>query len=273
MSDKLKDFSTEALTVAIKANLFKYYEYLGQSPKAEIHEDPYLRWVFTSIPHSFLNNVLCTQLTSANVDEVIQQTLASLRSRNITKLSWWTEPGTQPLNLGEHLVTHGLTFDQGAPGMAVDLLELREASMPSGLTIKRVDNANVLREFVHSAAIGFGLPEPSESICFDLFAGLGFDLPLNNYVGYLSGEPVATAEMFLGAGVAGIYWVSTVPEARQRGIGSAMTWAPLRQACEMGYQIGILHSSDQGIDVYRKLGFVEKCRMGHYVWNCEINSS
>ena len=37
----------------------------------------------------------------------------------------------------------------------------------------------------------------------------------------------------------------------------------------MGYRIGILHSSDQGLEVYRQLGFVEKCRMSHYVWTGE----
>ncbi len=269
MSDILNDFSTEALTAAIKANLFEYYDYLGRSPKAELHEDSLMKWVFTGISNSFLNNVLHTHLTSDNVDEIIQQTLASFKSRNITKLSWWTEPGTQPTNLGEHLVAHGLIYDNEEPGMAVDLLGLKGVPTPMGLTIKRVDNLEVLREFVHAAAIGFGLTESSEGICFDLFAGLGFDLPLNNYVGYISEEPVATAELFLGAGVVGIYWVSTVPEARRKGIGLAMTQAPLWQAREMGYHVGILHSSDQGIGVYRQLGFVEKCKMGHYVWNAK----
>ena len=266
MSQILNDFSPQTLIASIKANLFAYHEYLGHSPKAEFHEDSHLKWVLTGIPFSFLNNVLDTHLTSDNVDEVIQQTLASFRSRNITRVSWWTEPGTLPTDLGEHLVVHGLIFEDEEPGMAVDLLELREVSTPSGLTIKRVDGVEILRDFVHSAAIGFGLPESSESICFDLFSGLGFDLPLNNFVGYLGEEPVATAELFLGAGVAGIYWVSTLPKVRHKGIGSAITQAALQQAREMGYHIGILHSSEQGMGVYRQLGFVEKCRMSHYVW-------
>jgi GNAT superfamily N-acetyltransferase len=267
MSDILEEFSTKALTEAIKKNLFEYYEYLGSSPKAELHEDSYLKWVFTGIPYSFLNNVLFAHLTANNVDEVIRQTLANFRSRNITNLSWWTEPGTQPTNLGEYLVRNGLVYDNGEPGMAVDLLKLNEVLVPKNLTVKRVDNVEALSEFVHTSALGFGLPETSENICFELFAGLGFDLPLINYVGYLSGKPVATAELFLAAGVAGIYWVSTIPEVRRQGIGLAMTQTPLQQAREMGYHVGILHSSELGISVYRQLGFVEKCKMGHYIWN------
>ena len=125
MSSILNDFSAEALTSAIKGNLFEYFEYLGSSPKAEMHEDPLIKWVFTGIPHSFLNNVLYTHLTSDNVDEVIRQTLANIRSENITKLSWWAEPGTKPVNLGEYLIKHGFAFDDGEPGMALDLLDLR----------------------------------------------------------------------------------------------------------------------------------------------------
>ena len=107
MSEILNDFSTKALTTAIKGNLFEYHEYLGRSPKAEFHQGPPLTWVFTGIPHSFMNNVLDTQLTPDNVDEGIQQMLASCRSKNITRVSWWVEPGTKPADLGKHLATHG----------------------------------------------------------------------------------------------------------------------------------------------------------------------
>jgi GNAT superfamily N-acetyltransferase len=205
------------------------------------------------------------------VDGVIKETLAHFKSKNVTRFSWWVEPGIQPTDLGKHLAAYGLTYTEGGPGMAVDLLVLNETSTPAGLTIKKVGDARMLKEWVQAAITGFGLPESSEGTCFDLFTGLGFDLPLRNYVGYLNGESVATAQLLLAAGVAGVYWVATVPEARRQGIAAAMTLAPLREARAMGYRIGILHSSAMGLGVYRRLGFQECCRMSHYVWAGETS--
>ena len=265
MSELLKDLSLPALVAAIKANLFEYYGYLGRSPKAELYESPQLTWLLTGIPHPFLNNVLRTQLAPDDVDPIIVETLAHFKSRNVAHLSWWTEPGTQPVDVGERLLAHGLTYTDGGPGMAVDLLALNEdVAAPLGLTIERVEDAGTLIKWIQAAVAGFGLPETGADACFDLFMGLGFDLPLRNYVGSLQGEPVATAQLFLGAGVAGIYWVATVPQARRQSIGATMTLAPLREARDMGYRAGILHASDMGFGVYRRLGFQGLCKMNHF---------
>ena len=57
------------------------------------------------------------------------------------------------------------------------------------------------------------------------------------------------------------YWVSTVPGSRGKGIGTAVTLAPLREAREMNYRIGILQSSKMGLGVYRTLGFEQYCKL------------
>jgi ribosomal protein S18 acetylase RimI-like enzyme len=265
MADVLKDLSAPALVAAIKANLFAWSRYLGRSPQAEFHDGPQLTWLFTGISDGFVNSVLRTQLEPENVDAAIEETLA--RFENVAAMSWWTEPGTQPTDLGEHLLAHGLAYTEGGPGMAADLLALSEDTpTPPDLTIEPVEDTEGLRRWAYTSIVGFGLPESEVETWFDVFAGLGFDLPVRNYVGILNGEPVATAELFLGAGVAGIYVVGTLPGARRQGIGAAMTLAPLREARAMGYRVGILHASPMGLGVYRRLGFREYCRMSRYVW-------
>jgi predicted acetyltransferase len=100
---------------------------------------------------------------------------------------------------------------------------------------------------------------------FFLSVSLEARFPVHCYLAWLDGEAVATSYVILAAGVAGIYGVVTVPEARRQGIGAAITLAPLREARALGYRVAILHASEMGFSVYHRIGFREYCRIGSYI--------
>ena len=77
---------------------------------------------------------------------------------------------------------------------------------------------------------------------------------------------MGTSKLFLGGGVAGIHAVTTVPEFRGRGIGTAMTLSPLTDARRKGYEIGVLLSSEMAVGIYRSLGFQDYGRGSIYLW-------
>ena len=63
--------------------------------------------------------------------------------------------------------------------------------------------------------------------------------------------------------------MTCVPEARGRGVGAAITLAPLLEARHLGFHIGILQASHLGYNVYRRLGFQDFGKLGHYRWENE----
>ncbi len=76
---------------------------------------------------------------------------------------------------------------------------------------------------------------------------------------------MATSSLFTGAGAASIASVATLPHAQRRGIGSAMSLAPLIEARRRGFRIDTLCASAEGEPVYRRLGFREYCRTGMFL--------
>lgn len=272
MQTILSDLSGPALVRAIKANWADYYSFLGRSPRAELSVGPYLTWFITGIPDSFLNVVFRTQLPSDGAGEIIDETLAHFRSKNVTRLSWWADADTPRTELDRQLLSRGLAFNEGGTGMAADLQALpQDLPTPAGLSIIPVEDNARLKQWIHVTSIGFGIGEYGENQWLDLFADLAFELPTRSYLALLNGQPVATSQVFMSAGVAGIYNVTCLPEARHQGIGAAVTLAPLLEARKMGYRISILQASHLGYGVYRRLGFQDYGKLNVYLWKNETN--
>jgi ribosomal protein S18 acetylase RimI-like enzyme len=154
--------------------------------------------------------------------------------------------------------------------MIADLEALNEyLQSPPNLTIERVLDVAALRAYCRVLAVGFGQPSPAAALAWlDWLTAVGLEAgtTLRHFLGRLNGNPVATASLFFGAGVAGIHNVATLPEWRRQGIGSAMTRAALRDARATGHRTATLHASDLGYSIYRRLGFQESCKIGRYMW-------
>lgn len=269
MQDILSDFSaTELVKASIKANWENYHYCLGRSPSVELSIGRYLTWLITNMPDHFMNLVVCTQLPSEGIDELIGSALDHFRSLNIKKLSWLAREGVAATEIKKYLVAHGLTFSESfATEMAANLKSLPDKSpTPSDLKILPVVAGKTLRQWIHVASIGFGVREEFEKVWYDFFVDAVFDTRFRTYLAVLNGQPVGTSQLFLSAGVAGIYNVTCIPEARGQGIGAAITLAPLLKAREMEYQVAILQASRLGYNIYRRLGFQDFGKLSVYLW-------
>lgn len=255
------------LAYLIEANNWERYKLLGRAPGYELYDGPdHLR---VSSPE--FSRVTRAHFAEAEADERIAAIMEGLRSRG-TPVVWQVGPASRPADLGARLMAYGLTKrGPGEAGMALELDRLPE-DVPHHqvVAIRRATSASDFAAFEELQASGFGQPPLRPSPALGLMQTLGPDHPdldhLRIYLGWLGRKPVATAMCFRGAGVAGLYGVTTLPAYRRQGLTTALTLHTLREARADGYRIATLYASAMGFEVYRRLGFEAYCTIDRYVW-------
>jgi ribosomal protein S18 acetylase RimI-like enzyme len=78
---------------------------------------------------------------------------------------------------------------------------------------------------------------------------------VHSVVAHLEGRPAATAQVVLGRGIAGVYYVGVLPEARGRGLAEVVTHAVTQRAFDLGAPAVVLQATPMGEPVYLRMGF------------------
>lgn len=274
MSEILMDRSETRLINAIEENLFAWLPVCARLEGARLGDTPGVRRSITNAPVSLFNSIMDARLTPENVEATIDLIQADAATRKIP-IQWWVGPSTRPQDLVGRLLSHGFEPDDGGPGMAVELDRLNESlPYPMELSILPADDKPSIRAWCRALLEGFEIPEAKFEIVNTYWGDLLSRVDraiMVPFVAWLDEKPVATSLLLLGAGVAGIYAVATIPEARRKGIGARVTLHPLKVARSRGYKVGILQASEMGLPVYRTLGFQEYCMITSYTWRSKTD--
>ena len=217
-------------------------------------------------PIGYHNCVVRAMLAPQDADSAIVSSCELMRAKAVPG-SWHVGPSMRPSDLWLRLEAHGFT---GAvePGMAADLERLPDVEMPAGLQIERIRSTTDLDSYARVLSLGFGEGAVEAAWLRTMYERIGVDNKYwQHFLGRLEGRPVATASVLLAAGVAGLYFVNTVPAERGRGFGTAMSRWPLIGAHDMGYRVGVLGSSPMGHGLYEQLGFHDVCEVLVYEWS------
>jgi ribosomal protein S18 acetylase RimI-like enzyme len=147
----------------------------------------------------------------------------------------------------------GLSPAVSRPGMARAMRRPPADPPPPGVSIRAVRDGTDLDAVRALQREVFGLP-PGVATRFLPSVALrtpGFRLLLAT----LDGEPAGSAGVHLDHGAAGIMGVATLPAARRRGIGTALTVGCLAHAAEEGCDLAWLQSEPAARTIYERLGF------------------
>lgn len=261
MEPVLTSVSSQQLLPAMDANLAAFWAAYGRAKGSAIQQTPDVLWFYTGVPHPLFNGVHAAVLDAADCGPIADALHAQIEARGAPAM-WWIGPRSKPDALQTVLVQHGLEPLGEIPGMAVELAVLaNEPATVANFAVERVASVEQQALWARIAAIGTEFSTAAVEALENLEATLddeGYKAQ-HRYLGYLNGKPVASSALVLEAGVAGIYAVATIPEARKRGIGRIMTELPLREARQLGYRVGILQASSMGYSIYKKLGFRDVC--------------
>ena len=267
MADVLRDPSDEAVLAAIDLNYRASARAFGLAPSTVIRDDDELFWYVTGMPSAAFNSIMYANLpTPERIDAAVAE-LHALRQRHGVPIGWLICPSSRPTDLGQQLQARGLHYGRDLTPMTITLDALPAAEPVSGLRIERVEDPAAYEAWIVAEQRGFEAAANDETGLADIrrAMGIGHGFPLHHFLGRLDGVPVATATLLLAGGIGGIYDVSTVPEARRRGIGTAMTLAALQEARRLGYEITLLQPSDMGRPLYERIGFRQRCTCPVYI--------
>jgi ribosomal protein S18 acetylase RimI-like enzyme len=263
-SDDAAAASDRADAAALDANFAALIRWYASRPAGEILDRPDVTACSTGLAFRSINGAVDIDFEPVAAEGRIAEVGSWFGARRLP-WRWLVGPTSRPTDLGDRLRTAGYELVGDSAGMAFDLAGFAAEPLPDGVEIETVDTLGGLDAWAEIQRLALELDPTRTRAWRDAHdRALSADVPLRDWIARLDGRPVAAAALFVGAGVAGIYNVATVPEARGLGIGRAVTAAALEEAVARGFRTAVLGASDLGYPVYRRLGFRDVSRLRSY---------
>ncbi|HTI15552.1 MAG TPA: GNAT family N-acetyltransferase [Dictyobacter sp.] len=271
MSMPHQDLADPSLLIDVEHNFAEEMAcFARHAPNGKLHEDGELQWF--SLGPDGPNGLLITSFPAHDaayihqrIDDIIQH-FKNLHAQNI---GWRIGPTTTPTDLSNYLKAHGFQYSTTVGCMILHAAQLQiptQIQSPEGLTITEVLDTSTLRIKCAVEQRGFSVTEQIAESYFYTYSASGFgaDKAWHHYVAWLDGQAAGVASLLLHRGVAGIYGVTTLPEVRRQGIGTALTQHVIQEAQKYGYPITTLSNTEMSEALYHRLGFQNYCLFHHY---------
>lgn len=223
-------------------------------PGAEIDDGD--GWVFGAgrSSHPVISNA------AFRVDDALDPAELIARARDFFRVrergfTVWARTIPADRDLVEAAAAAGLEEVYAMPEMVLDR-RAEERPPGAGVELRRIASATEAGEYWQVAAAAYAsLGFPPEIFAFyERHDGL---LANNTatFLAHLDGRPAAIAMTIVTRGIAGIYWVGAIEEARGRGLGWTLTATAVNAGFDLGAEVASLQASSMGKPVYERMGF------------------
>lgn len=230
-------------------------QFFELDPGAAIEAEP--GWLFGagSSTHPVISNGAFRRDDNVDAEEFVARAKEFFTARK-RGFSVWVRGGqAEDRDLVTAAEAAGLQLVYEMPEMTL-AEKLEPPQLPAGAELRRLTEVEQANDFWRVAIASYS------SIGFppEVFAGYTNHAGLlaENVVAFLAlldGEPVGIAMTMVSHGVAGIYWVGSLEQARGKGIGRAVTVAATNAGFDLGADVASLQASPMGKPIYLELGY------------------
>ena len=201
------------------------------------------------------------RLDPAAVEQAVDDVRSLLRARGLDEVTWWAGERSAPPDLAARLRALGLEDEpeemttlaiESEPGGASDVEVRRVESFDDYLTALEIDWA------------AFDLPPEQRrerrAAARAAWPQIVADGRSSVYLAYIDGEPVGFGRAVFAPWAALLLGGATRPEARGRGVYTALVHARWRETVERGVPRVVVSAGAMSAPILEKLGFR---RLGH----------
>lgn len=250
------------LIAASHQNFIGSYRILAEHAEAGAAYDLHDVFAFTTGADASIFNG-CIALDEAS-EEAFGGALEWLLRRDVPCRVWIHAPAAERLD-GVARAYHLDRQEDPYPGMALHPIP-EPPPVPGDIALEVVEDGGEACLFEVYEKIGM-----SAATVRELFgAGFRTDEDVRMFCGRLEGEPVGTSIAIRTGDVGGVYAVGTAKTARQRGMGTAATWAAIDAVRDWGCHTVVLQSSNMALSIYRRMGFDVVARYVTYLPRAQV---
>jgi hypothetical protein len=214
-------------------------------------------WLFGAGSHSHpvISNAAFRTADDFDAEELVAQAKTFFGERERGFSVWTRGDEAADRDLVAAVESAGLQFIYEMPEMTL-AARAPERPLPSGAELRKVSSSAEIEDYWRIAAASYeSLGFPPEAFGFYTnHAGL-LAPNVAAFIAYLDGEPVSIAMTIVSHGVAGIYWVGSLEQARGKGLGRAVTIAATNAGFDLSADVASLQASPMGKPIYAEMGY------------------
>ena len=203
------------------------------------------------------------RLAGAAVAQAVEDVRSLLRARGLDEVTWWVGERSTPADLARRLEQLGLEADE--PAQMTTLAIEREPDGAPEIEVRRVESLDDYLTALEIDWTAFDLPpeqrQERRAAARAAWPLIVADGRSNVYLAYLDGEPVGFGRAVFAPWAALLLGGATVPEARGRGVYTALVHARWRDTVARGVPRMVVSAGPMSAPILEKLGFMRLGRV------------